>query len=95
MFTILKPSPRNLGPRLAQLALPSKKPIQTPHYLALTSRGVVPHITQDTFATETGVSGVFAGLEDCKSHRYKAPPTLHTQNKRIKERQDRGMHTLC
>ncbi|KAK4542248.1 hypothetical protein LTR36_006901 [Oleoguttula mirabilis] len=71
MFTIIKAASNGIGPRLGTLALPGRKAIQTPHYLGLTSRGVVPHITQDNFARATSISGVYVGLEDFIE---KAPP---------------------
>jgi len=72
MFTIIRAASSNsLGPRLGKLSLPGKRSIETPHYLAVTSRGVVPHLTQDNFAHHTDITGVYVGLEDCKS-----PPTL-------------------
>lgn len=67
MFTFIKSSSQSLGPRLGRLALPGRQVIDTPHYLGNTSRGVVPHITQDTFRRDTDISGVYIGLEDCKS----------------------------
>ena len=65
MFTIIKAA-SGTGARLGRLALPRRKPIATPHFLATTSRGVVPHLTQDNFASATDISGVYVGLEDCK-----------------------------
>lgn len=55
----------SMGPRLGRIALPSRQ-VQTPHYLACTSRGVVPHITQDTFVRDTNITGVYVALEDCE-----------------------------
>lgn len=66
MFTIIKTATNGLGPRLGQLHLAGKKTMETPHYLGITSRGVVPHITQDTFVRDTNISGVYVPLEDCK-----------------------------
>ena len=66
MFTIIKATANHLAPRLGRLSPPGRKAIDTPHYLAITSRGVVPHITQDTFMRDTRISGVYVGLEDCK-----------------------------
>lgn len=66
MFSVIKTSSNALGPRLGRLALPGRKLIETPHYLANTSRGVVPHITQDTFRRDTHISGAYYALEDCK-----------------------------
>jgi queuine tRNA-ribosyltransferase subunit QTRTD1 len=66
MFTIIKSTTANLSPRLARLSLPGRDVIETPHYLGLTSRGVIPHLSQDNFARQTSISGVYAALEDCR-----------------------------
>lgn len=67
MFNIIKAAPTGLGPRLGRLALSGREILDTPHYLGITSRGVVPHLTQDNFARSTSISGLYVGLEDCKS----------------------------
>lgn len=67
MFSIIKSSSNALGPRLGRLRLPGRTVLETPTFLATTSRGVVPHITQDTFAQATGIDGVYIPLEDCTS----------------------------
>lgn len=67
MFNIIKSTTHTLSPRLARLALPGRRILDTPHYLAITSRGVVPHITQDTFRRDTDINGVYVALEDCTS----------------------------
>ena len=67
MFSIIKQAANGLSPRLGRLALPGRKLLETPHYLAVTSRGAVPHITQDTFARDTHIAGVYTALEDCMS----------------------------
>lgn len=69
MFNIIKSTPQSLGPRLGRLCLPGRKAIDTPHYLGVTSRGVVPHITQDTFRRDAHLNGVYVPLEDCKCGR--------------------------
>lgn len=66
MFTIIEQASSHLRPRLGRLSLPNRHAIQTPHYLASTSRGVVPHLTPDTFERDTRISGVYVPLEDCK-----------------------------
>lgn len=75
MFTLIKTSSQSLGPRLGRLSLAGRKQIETPHYLANTSRGVVPHITQDTFRRDTHISGAYYALEDCKS--FPLPIIIH------------------
>jgi queuine tRNA-ribosyltransferase len=52
-------------PRLATLVCGSRHAIQTPHYLATTSRGVVPHLTPDVQLSHTSIDGVYISLEDC------------------------------
>jgi queuine tRNA-ribosyltransferase subunit QTRTD1 len=66
MFTIVKATAATLEPRLGRLTLPGRNAIETPHYLGLTSRGVLPHLSQDNFAQLTSISGVYAALEDCR-----------------------------
>jgi queuine tRNA-ribosyltransferase accessory subunit len=53
------------GPRLGQLKYHRGSTINTPNFIALTSRGVVPHISQDNFASKTEIEGVHIALEDC------------------------------
>ena len=54
------------GPRLGRLRVPGRKTIETPHYLALTSRGAVPHLSQDMMRDNTNIGNVYAALEDCE-----------------------------
>jgi queuine tRNA-ribosyltransferase len=58
-----------IAPRLGRLTLPGRKPIQTPDFLGNTSRGVVPHISQDNFRRNEDQlgAGVYIALEDCLS----------------------------
>ena len=65
MFTIIKTASQGLGPRLGQLSIAGRHTIETPHYLGVTCRGVVPHLTPDTFARDTSINGVYVPLEDC------------------------------
>lgn len=55
-----------LGARRGTLSLAGRS-ISTPHYLALTSRGAVPHISHDNLREHCAVRGVYLGLEDCIS----------------------------
>ncbi|KAF2403081.1 tRNA-guanine transglycosylase [Trichodelitschia bisporula] len=50
--------------RLGTLALRSRSPIQTPHYAANTSRGVVPHLAHDNLQKHTDIRALYLGLED-------------------------------
>lgn len=64
MFHVIRST--GTAARLGRLALPGRRILDTPHYLANTSRGVVPHITQDTFARDTNINGLYIALEDCE-----------------------------
>lgn len=63
-FTLLKTTGA-LAPRLGRLSLPRRKSILTPALIGNTSRGVIPHISQDTFAKSLDLNGVYVALEDC------------------------------
>jgi queuine tRNA-ribosyltransferase subunit QTRTD1 len=64
-FALLKAS-GPLAPRLGRLSLPGRKSILTPAFLGNTSRGAVPHISQDNFRN-CSINGVYVALEDCTS----------------------------
>lgn len=64
-FALLKTTGA-LAPRLGRLSLPKRKSILTPGFIGNTSRGVVPHISQDNFAKSLDFNGVYVALEDCK-----------------------------
>ena len=64
LYTVLK-ALEGSGGRQGKLAIPARKPIETPHYIGVTSRGVIPHLTQDNVAKQTNISGVYVSLEDC------------------------------
>jgi len=53
------------GLRLGQLTIPGRAAIATPNFVASTSRGVIPHVTQDVQAQLMRVPAVYVGLEDC------------------------------
>lgn len=63
-FTLLKTT-GTLAPRLGRLSLPRRKSILTPGFIGNTSRGVIPHISQDTFSKSLDLNGVYVALEDC------------------------------
>ena len=63
-FTLLKTTGA-LAPRLGRLTLPGRKPIVTPALLGNTSRGVIPHISQDNYRKNMQDNGVYIALEDC------------------------------
>jgi len=65
-FTVLEPKLSIMGPRLGSIALKGRIPMQTPHYIALSSRGAVPHLSQDIMKKHTSITGVHVALEDCE-----------------------------
>jgi hypothetical protein len=65
-FKITKSGSSTTGPRLGQLLRGGRKAIETPNYVATTSRGVVPHISHDMLERCTAVSSIYLSLEDCK-----------------------------
>lgn len=64
-FVVTQNRSATVGPRLGSLSLAPRKLIQTPHYVATTSRGSVPHITSDLMRRYTGIASVYIALEDC------------------------------
>jgi queuine tRNA-ribosyltransferase len=64
-FSVLGPAAPVLAPRAGTLAITGRKTLSTPHYLPVTSRGVVPHISHDNVRKETAINGLYVGLEDC------------------------------
>lgn len=65
-FCLVLPESSAISPRLGQLLRGGRKVIETPHCVATTSRGVVPHVSHDTLRKHTAVSSIYLGLEDCK-----------------------------
>jgi len=65
-FSLLNPPATSMAPRLARLALKGRNAINTPHYVAITSRGVVPHLSQDMVKKHTTLRGAYVALEDCE-----------------------------
>ncbi len=67
LFEILSDvDPDVAGPRLGRLSVKGRKDLATPNFLAVSSRGVVPHITPDIISASTQVGGVLMALEDCE-----------------------------
>ncbi|EED17896.1 tRNA-guanine transglycosylase family protein [Talaromyces stipitatus ATCC 10500] len=66
-----------LAARVGKLILPNRKPIRTPHYITITSRGTVPHISPDIVRNSTAIGSLYVGLEDFLD---KAPRTIPILN---------------
>jgi queuine tRNA-ribosyltransferase subunit QTRTD1 len=64
-FSVSHPAPSVLAPRVGKFAFPGRIPIQTPHYIAITSRGAVPHLANDVVRDHTSIGSLYFGLEDC------------------------------
>ncbi|BCS27598.1 tRNA-ribosyltransferase family protein [Aspergillus puulaauensis] len=63
-FSLLGSSASILAPRVGRLTIAGRKPISTPHYIPLTSRGAVPHLAHDVMRDSTSIGSLFFGLED-------------------------------
>ena len=73
-FRLLAPAAIDIQPRLGELFHPNRIPIETPHYIALSSRGAVPHLSQDMMRSSTSIKGIYAALEDCEPHSLFSSP---------------------
>ncbi|ROT39270.1 tRNA-guanine transglycosylase [Sodiomyces alkalinus F11] len=64
-FRVLKDALTDgLAARLGRLSLPRRRPIETPNFIAVASRGVVPHLTPDNITRHTSFGGAHMALED-------------------------------
>lgn len=52
--------------RVGRLSIPGRRPIDTPNYTAITSRGAIPHLTPDNVTRHTNLTSAYMALEDCK-----------------------------
>ncbi|KAK1760639.1 tRNA-guanine(15) transglycosylase-like protein [Echria macrotheca] len=81
--------------RLGRLALAGRKTIDTPNFFALTSRGVVPHITPDNVDKHLDTGGVYMALEDFierpQQHQKRQPPIYDTPTTK---RHPRPLHSF-
>jgi queuine tRNA-ribosyltransferase accessory subunit len=67
IFEILRAATGETGAaRLGRLSLPGREAIQTPNFIATTSRGSVPHVTPDNISRHTSFGAAYFSLEDCK-----------------------------
>jgi queuine tRNA-ribosyltransferase subunit QTRTD1 len=67
-FEILsRVDPNVVGLRLGRLVMKDRQDLMTPNFFAVSSRGVVPHITPDVISADTQIGGVHMALEDCES----------------------------
>jgi hypothetical protein len=66
-FSLNQTSTSECVARLGQLTLRARVPVSTPHYIVPTSRGAIPHLSQDNIQKHTKISAVYVPLEDCGS----------------------------
>ncbi|APA05934.1 hypothetical protein sscle_01g007040 [Sclerotinia sclerotiorum 1980 UF-70] len=79
-FQILSTLDHNTsGPRLGRITVEGRKDLETPDFLAITSRGVIPHMTPDVIAAHARLPGVHFALEDFieKSNKTTISPILN------------------
>lgn len=75
-------APATSGPRLGRLAARGVQ-IDTPAFIAPSSRGVVPHLSHDNLRDHTAIQAAYVALEDCTRaprRRPRPPPELTAQS---------------
>lgn len=65
-FELLGSSLQEDEPRLGRLSFQDRVPMNTPHYVAVSSRGAVPHLSQDMMRANTNIGAMYTALEDCE-----------------------------
>lgn len=79
LFRLIKAAPPGGGARLGRLTTAgSSVQIDTPSFLAPSSRGVVPHLSHDNLREHTAIRGVYVALEDCTLIHPLARPLAHS-----------------
>lgn len=68
------------GSRRGNVHFPGRKTIQTPHYLALSSRGIVSHLSQDMMREHTSVTGLYTALEDLRYRESSIPSSSYIRH---------------
>lgn len=72
-FVLRHASTAECAARLGQLTLRGRSALSTPHYIVPTSRGSIPHLSQDNVQKHTKISAVYLPLEDCTFHSHFRP----------------------
>jgi queuine tRNA-ribosyltransferase len=66
-FELLSNADPNIAARrLGRLSVRDRKALETPNFIAVSSRGVIPHMTPDVVAASSQIGGIHMALEDCK-----------------------------
>ncbi|KAL1956824.1 hypothetical protein VTO42DRAFT_6774 [Malbranchea cinnamomea] len=76
-FTLTNSVPSVLSPRIARLSLQGRKHLQTPHYIPISSRGALPHVTHDNVQAHMSVYGLYVALEDFIERGDKGVPPIY------------------
>jgi queuine tRNA-ribosyltransferase accessory subunit len=80
IFRLLKgTSADGAAARLGRLALPQRRPVETPNFLDITSRGSIPHLTPDVVGKHVRSHGAYYALEDCKQYAFALPTVKLTR----------------
>ncbi|KAF7559050.1 hypothetical protein G7046_g5108 [Stylonectria norvegica] len=75
MFKILRSAVAEAGVvRLGRLEIANRRVINTPNYIAVTSRGTIPHLTPDNMIKHTSFDAAYMAIEDFLEK--KEPPIL-------------------
>ncbi|KAF6845099.1 tRNA-guanine transglycosylase family protein [Colletotrichum musicola] len=83
IFEILKKTAESgAAARLGRLRLPRRTPIDTPNYIATSSRGVIPHITPDNLAKHARFGAAYLALEDFIEKKNPAVLSIPSPDKR-------------
>ncbi|KAK5663002.1 hypothetical protein OQA88_6416 [Cercophora sp. LCS_1] len=81
--------------RLGRLALAGRRSIETPNFFAVTSRGVVPHVTPDNVNKHVHAGGTYVALEDFierPQKDLKRPPPIY--NAPTTQQRPRALHSF-
>jgi queuine tRNA-ribosyltransferase len=73
LFKVLSAASDGCAARLGKLALPGRRAIDTPNFTAVTSRGVVPHLTPEIVSKYISLSSAYMALEDCMIYHPSLP----------------------
>lgn len=65
-FELQSPNSGANKARIGRLSFRDRVQIETPHYVAVSSRGAVPHLSQDMMRDNTRINAMYAALEDCE-----------------------------
>ena len=71
-FSLLESWNQDSGARLGRIDSTGRTPIHTPHYLGVSSRGCIPHLTPDMMRSNTAINNIYTAFEDCKENRIRS-----------------------